>query len=119
MRRRDGNPPFPLVPIRGRGVGGEGAERVERRRRILETTSKQTPSSPETGARGGRQRQSCMTAQVTPPPAPNGKSLDAAAQVLERAAQAASNDPNVLYMLFLAYKRQGKLNEARGALRKI
>ncbi|MBY0227817.1 MAG: tetratricopeptide repeat protein [Gemmataceae bacterium] len=41
-----------------------------------------------------------------------------AAALLERAAQS-SNDPNVQYMLALAYKRQGKANEARAVLRKI
>lgn len=51
--------------------------------------------------------------------AQNGNSFDAAAQVLEKAAQAAGNDANVLYMLFLAHKRQGKANDARAALRKI
>jgi Flp pilus assembly protein TadD len=43
----------------------------------------------------------------------------AAAEVLERAAQGGNQDPNVLYMLALAYKRQGKTSEARTALRKI
>jgi Flp pilus assembly protein TadD len=43
----------------------------------------------------------------------------AAAQVLERAVQAGSQDPQVLYMLAMAHKRQGKINEARAALRKI
>ena len=43
----------------------------------------------------------------------------AAATVLERAAGAASADPAVAYLLFLAYKRQGKTAEARTALRKI
>jgi Flp pilus assembly protein TadD len=42
-----------------------------------------------------------------------------AAQVLERAVQAGCQDPNVLYMLALAHKRQGKTAEARTALRKI
>jgi tetratricopeptide (TPR) repeat protein len=52
-------------------------------------------------------------------PAQASNSLEAAAQVLERAAQGASTDSNVLYLLFLAFKRQGKTNEARTALRKI
>lgn len=47
------------------------------------------------------------------------KRYEAAAQVLERAGQAASNDPQVWYLLFLAHKRQGKVNDARNALRKI
>src|SRR5690349_13065727 len=42
-----------------------------------------------------------------------------AADLLERAAQGAGQDPNLLYLLALAHKRQGKTNEARGALRKI
>src|SRR6266567_4681283 len=61
-----------------------------------------------------------MPAQAPPAqPVPAGKPIEAAAAVLERAAQAASADANVQYMLFLAYKRQGKINEARAALRKI
>src|SRR5262249_46941219 len=43
-----------------------------------------------------------------------------AAQILEKAVGSGSNpDPNVVYMLFLAYKRQGKITEARNTLRKI
>src|SRR5262249_14172675 len=42
-----------------------------------------------------------------------------AAAVLERAVQGGCQDANVLYMLAVAYKRQGKTNEARQALRKI
>lgn len=44
---------------------------------------------------------------------------EAAAKALERAVQAGCQDANVLYMLAMAHKRQGKLNEARNALRKI
>jgi Flp pilus assembly protein TadD len=44
---------------------------------------------------------------------------EVAAQVLERAVQSGCQDPNVLYMLAVAHKRQGKLIEARNALRKI
>ena len=44
---------------------------------------------------------------------------EVAAQILERAVQGGVQDPNVLYMLAMAYKRQGKTNEARTALRKI
>jgi Flp pilus assembly protein TadD len=44
---------------------------------------------------------------------------EAAAQLLERAVQAGCQDAHVLYMLAMAHKRQGKLNEARNALRKI
>lgn len=43
----------------------------------------------------------------------------AAAGLLEQAIKAGSNDPSVHYMLAMAYKRQGKTNEARIALRKI
>jgi tetratricopeptide (TPR) repeat protein len=43
----------------------------------------------------------------------------AAADFLERALKAGCQDPNVAYMLALAYKRQGKVAEARNALRKI
>jgi Flp pilus assembly protein TadD len=42
-----------------------------------------------------------------------------AAALLDRAVQAGCQDANVLYMLALAYKRQGKVAEARTALRKI
>jgi Flp pilus assembly protein TadD len=45
--------------------------------------------------------------------------FETAAQLLDRAAQSMSQDSNVVYMLALAYKRQGKLAEARAALRKI
>jgi Flp pilus assembly protein TadD len=44
---------------------------------------------------------------------------EAAVGVLERAVQAGCQDANVLYMLALGYKRQGKSNEARAAFRKI
>jgi Flp pilus assembly protein TadD len=50
--------------------------------------------------------------------APNPARFEAAAALLERAA-GSSNDPDVLYMLALAYKRQNKTAEARAALRKI
>lgn len=42
-----------------------------------------------------------------------------AARLLERAAQANSQDANLLYMLAMAHKRQGKPRDARNALRKI
>ena len=44
---------------------------------------------------------------------------EVAAQVLDRAVQAGCQDPNVLYLLAMAHKRQGKTAEARAALRKI
>jgi tetratricopeptide (TPR) repeat protein len=47
------------------------------------------------------------------------KRYEAAAQLFERAVQAGCQDANVLYMLAMAHKRQGKVNEARNALRKI
>jgi len=45
--------------------------------------------------------------------------FEAAAQLLERAIQSGCQDANVLYLLAMAHKRQGKTNEARNALRKI
>jgi tetratricopeptide (TPR) repeat protein len=45
--------------------------------------------------------------------------LAAAAGFLDRAVAAGCTDPQVLYMLALAHKRQGKIAEAREALRKI
>ena len=41
---------------------------------------------------------------------------EVAAQMLDRAVQAGCQDPNVLYMLAMAHKRQGKLADARNAL---
>ena len=35
----------------------------------------------------------------------------AAAQLLERAVQVGCQDPHVLYMLAMAHKRQGKIND--------
>ena len=45
--------------------------------------------------------------------------FESAAQFLDRAIQAGCQDPNVIYMLAMAYKHQGRTNEARTALRKI
>src|SRR5262249_22524860 len=42
-----------------------------------------------------------------------------AAQFLERALTAGARDARVSYMLALAYKRQGRIAEARAAFRKI
>jgi Flp pilus assembly protein TadD len=42
-----------------------------------------------------------------------------AAELLEKSFQAGSRDPQVAYLLALAYKRVGKIVEARNALRKI
>lgn len=50
---------------------------------------------------------------------PDPAQYEAAAQLLERAVQAGCQDAHVLYMLAIAHKRQGKVNEARNALRKI
>lgn len=59
-----------------------------------------------------------LAVPVAPPaPVPPDR-FDAAASVLEKATQG-TNDPAVTYMLAMAYKRQGKGNEARTALRKI
>jgi Flp pilus assembly protein TadD len=58
-------------------------------------------------------------AEVTPHgPAPGARYAEAAA-LLERASHAGHTAPEVAYMLALAYKRQGKIAEARAALRKI
>lgn len=45
--------------------------------------------------------------------------LEAAAELLEKAVKAGSADANLSYLLALAYKRQGKMADARTALRKI
>jgi tetratricopeptide (TPR) repeat protein len=50
---------------------------------------------------------------------PDSAQYEAAAGLFERAVQSGCQDANVLYMLAMARKRQGKLNEARNALRKI
>jgi tetratricopeptide (TPR) repeat protein len=50
---------------------------------------------------------------------PEVSRYETAAQLLERSVQAGCQDANVLYMLAMAHKRQGKLNDARNALRKI
>ncbi len=50
---------------------------------------------------------------------PTPSPYEAAARLLDRAVQAGCQDANVLYMLAMAHKRQGKLNDARNALRKI
>ena len=42
-----------------------------------------------------------------------------AAALLDKAVQGSNPDPQLAYMLALAYKRQGKTNEARAAFRKI
>jgi Flp pilus assembly protein TadD len=52
-------------------------------------------------------------------PAPGLSRCEQAAAVLEKAVQGSNPDPSIAYMLALAYKRQGKTNEARTALRKI
>ncbi len=56
---------------------------------------------------------------AVPDAEPDSTRYEAAAQLLERVIQAGSQDANVLYMLAMARKRQGKLNDARNALRKI
>ena len=58
-----------------------------------------------------------------PPPIPVAESVqsryEVAAQILERALGSGAKDPNIAYMLALAHKRQGKIQDARNALRKI
>ena len=64
-----------------------------------------------------------MPTGVLPQAIPVAESMpsnyEAAAHVLERAVQSGCQDANVLYMLAMAHKRQGKIVEARNALRKI
>jgi tetratricopeptide (TPR) repeat protein len=57
--------------------------------------------------------------EVLPVAEPVQSQFEVAAQILDRAVQGGCQDANVLYMLALAHKRQGKTNEARSALRKI
>src|SRR4051794_14471324 len=60
--------------------------------------------------------------EAIPQPAPAAAKADPwadSARLLEAALKAGPPDPEVAYMLALAYKRQGKTNEARTALRKI
>src|SRR5579884_607239 len=60
-----------------------------------------------------------VVSAATPGTESDSTRYEAAAQLLERAVQAGCQDANVLYMLAMARKRQGKLNDARTALRKI
>src|SRR5947209_15878896 len=57
--------------------------------------------------------------EVIPVAEPVESRYEVAAQILERAVQGGCQDANVLYMLAMAHKRQGKTAEARAALRKI
>ena len=45
--------------------------------------------------------------------------IEATAPLLEQALTAGCRDPNVVYLLALAFKRQGKTREARKALQQI
>src|SRR5262245_17038496 len=45
--------------------------------------------------------------------------LDAAAKLLDQALKSGRSDASIAYMLALSYKRQGKIADARAALRKI
>jgi Flp pilus assembly protein TadD len=53
------------------------------------------------------------------PPADGAARFEAAAAFFDRAVQAGCHDPDVLYLLALARKRQGKTAEARAALRRV
>jgi tetratricopeptide (TPR) repeat protein len=55
----------------------------------------------------------------TGPPQAISTGASSATALLEKAIQAGARDPSVPYLLALAYKRQGKIEEARAALRKI
>ncbi|HYV34384.1 MAG TPA: hypothetical protein VE988_01690 [Gemmataceae bacterium] len=57
--------------------------------------------------------------EAVPIPEPDTASLDKAAKLLEQALGVGPADANVAYMLALARKRQGKIGDARTALRKI
>ncbi len=59
---------------------------------------------------------SAVVPEVIPVAEPIPSHFEVAAQVLERAVQAGCQDANVLYMLAMAHKRQGKINEARERL---
>jgi tetratricopeptide (TPR) repeat protein len=59
------------------------------------------------------------TLDAIPVAEPVGSRYEVAAQLLEKAVQANSQDPQIAYLLALAYKRQGQTAEARTALRKI
>ncbi len=52
-------------------------------------------------------------------PDPEMTRLDAAARLLEQALQCGPADPQIAYLLAMARKRQGKIADARAALRKI
>jgi Flp pilus assembly protein TadD len=56
--------------------------------------------------------------EIIPEPA-DLKRYEEAARVLEQATRGSGADAGVLYLLFLAYKKQGKIVEARNTLRKI
>src|SRR5205823_2460145 len=56
-------------------------------------------------------------APAAPPPRP--EHWADAARLLEQATKTGAQDADVAYLLALAYKRQGKTNDARTALRKI
>jgi tetratricopeptide (TPR) repeat protein len=57
--------------------------------------------------------------EALPVDLPDTRRLEEAARVLEQAVKADPADPEAAYLLALAYKRQGKSNEARTAFRKI
>jgi Flp pilus assembly protein TadD len=62
---------------------------------------------------------STVIPEAIPVAEPVQSRYEVAAQVLDRAIQAGCQDPNVFYLLAMAYKRQGQTTEARTALRKI
>jgi tetratricopeptide (TPR) repeat protein len=57
--------------------------------------------------------------EAIPVDEPSNEHLEAAARLLDQALKVGRNDPDVVYMLGLCYKRQGKIAEARAAFRKI
>ncbi len=56
---------------------------------------------------------------AAPPTAPRAEPWADAARLFEQALKTGPADPQVAYLLALCYKRQGKTNDARTALRKI
>jgi tetratricopeptide (TPR) repeat protein len=57
--------------------------------------------------------------EAIPVDEPSNEHLEAAARLLDQALKVGRTDPDIVYMLGLCYKRQGKIAEARAAFRKI
>jgi tetratricopeptide (TPR) repeat protein len=57
--------------------------------------------------------------EAIPVDVPDNQRLETAARLLEQALKVGRAEPEIAYLLALAYKRQGKIPEARAAFRKI